>query len=98
MEIRVGETYFKRLIVFYIPLFMFLVAMLFAERAEQVERDRKAAGKRTPALPRDRRGLEKLWEDATGEEKRELVRLVVERVEVSAGSRGKWNPDRVQVV
>jgi multiple sugar transport system permease protein len=29
MEIRVGETYFKRLIVFYIPLFMFLVAMLF---------------------------------------------------------------------
>jgi multiple sugar transport system permease protein len=29
MESRVGETYFKRLIVFYIPLFMFLVAMLF---------------------------------------------------------------------
>jgi len=29
METRVGETYFKRLIVFYIPLFMFLVAMLF---------------------------------------------------------------------
>jgi multiple sugar transport system permease protein len=29
METRVGETYVKRLIVFYIPLFMFLVAMLF---------------------------------------------------------------------
>lgn len=29
MESRVGETYYKRLIVFYIPLFMFLVAMLF---------------------------------------------------------------------
>ena len=29
MEIRVGETYVKRLMVFYIPLFMFLVAMLF---------------------------------------------------------------------
>jgi multiple sugar transport system permease protein len=29
MEIRVGETYWQRLIVFYIPLFMFLVAMLF---------------------------------------------------------------------
>lgn len=29
MDVRVGETYFKRLIVFYIPLFMFLVALLF---------------------------------------------------------------------
>jgi multiple sugar transport system permease protein len=29
MEARVGETFVKRLIVFYIPLFMFLVAMLF---------------------------------------------------------------------
>jgi multiple sugar transport system permease protein len=29
METRIGETYVKRLIVFYIPLFMFLVAMLF---------------------------------------------------------------------
>lgn len=29
MEIKVGETYVKRLIVFYIPLFMFLIAMLF---------------------------------------------------------------------
>jgi multiple sugar transport system permease protein len=29
MEARVGETYVKRLIVFYIPLFMFLIAMLF---------------------------------------------------------------------
>ena len=26
---RVGETYYKRLIVFYIPMFMFLTAMLF---------------------------------------------------------------------
>jgi multiple sugar transport system permease protein len=29
MEIRVGETFRQRLIVFYIPLFMFLVALLF---------------------------------------------------------------------
>ena len=29
MEHRVGETYLKRLIVFYIPLFMFLVVVLF---------------------------------------------------------------------
>ncbi|HEY7494232.1 MAG TPA: carbohydrate ABC transporter permease, partial [Candidatus Tectomicrobia bacterium] len=29
MEVRVGETFRKRLIVFYIPLFMFLVALLF---------------------------------------------------------------------
>lgn len=29
METRVGETYWKRVFVFYIPLFMFLVAMLF---------------------------------------------------------------------
>ncbi|HKJ00608.1 MAG TPA: carbohydrate ABC transporter permease [bacterium] len=29
MERRVGETYFKRLLVFYIPLFMFLVVVLF---------------------------------------------------------------------
>jgi multiple sugar transport system permease protein len=29
MEIKVGETYVKRLLVFYIPLFMFLIAMLF---------------------------------------------------------------------
>jgi multiple sugar transport system permease protein len=29
MEIRVGETFWKRLVVFYIPLFMFLVALLF---------------------------------------------------------------------
>jgi len=29
MERRVGETYLKRLIVFYIPLFMFLVVVLF---------------------------------------------------------------------
>jgi multiple sugar transport system permease protein len=29
MEARIGETFRKRLIVFYIPLFMFLVAMLF---------------------------------------------------------------------
>ena len=29
MESRIGETYIKRLLVFYIPLFMFLVAMLF---------------------------------------------------------------------
>src|SRR5262245_36776522 len=29
METRVGETFRKRLIVFYIPLFLFLVALLF---------------------------------------------------------------------
>jgi multiple sugar transport system permease protein len=29
MEHRVGETYWKRLVVFYIPLFMFLVVVLF---------------------------------------------------------------------
>lgn len=29
MEIRVGETFYKRLIIFYIPLFLFLVALLF---------------------------------------------------------------------
>ena len=29
MEARVGETFRKRLIVFYIPLFLFLVALLF---------------------------------------------------------------------
>ena len=29
MEIRVGETFWKRLIVFYIPLFMVLIALLF---------------------------------------------------------------------
>lgn len=29
MEARVGETYFKRLIVFYIPMFMFLSVLLF---------------------------------------------------------------------
>lgn len=29
MDVRIGETFRKRLIVFYIPLFMFLVAMLF---------------------------------------------------------------------
>ena len=29
METRIGETFRKRLIVFYIPLFMFLVATLF---------------------------------------------------------------------
>jgi len=29
MEARVGETYWKRVLVFYIPLFMFLVALLF---------------------------------------------------------------------
>jgi multiple sugar transport system permease protein len=29
MESRIGETYWKRVMVFYIPLFMFLVAMLF---------------------------------------------------------------------
>ena len=29
MEARVGETFRKRLIVFYIPLFMFLAALLF---------------------------------------------------------------------
>jgi multiple sugar transport system permease protein len=29
MDIRVGETFRKRLIVFYIPLFLFLVALLF---------------------------------------------------------------------
>ena len=29
LSARVGETYVKRLIVFYIPMFMFLTAMLF---------------------------------------------------------------------
>ena len=29
MEARIGETFRKRLIVFYIPLFLFLVALLF---------------------------------------------------------------------
>jgi hypothetical protein len=29
LSARVGETYFKRLIIFYIPLFMYLAAMLF---------------------------------------------------------------------
>ena len=29
LSARVGETYIKRLIIFYIPLFMFLTAMLF---------------------------------------------------------------------
>ena len=29
MEARVGETFRKRLIVFYIPLLLFLVALLF---------------------------------------------------------------------
>jgi multiple sugar transport system permease protein len=29
MEARVGETFRKRLVVFYIPLFLFLVALLF---------------------------------------------------------------------
>ena len=29
MEARIGETYFKRLIVFYIPMLMFLVVLLF---------------------------------------------------------------------
>jgi multiple sugar transport system permease protein len=29
METRVGETFWKRLVVFYIPLFMFLVVLLF---------------------------------------------------------------------
>ena len=29
LSARVGETYFKRLVVFYIPMFMFLVALLF---------------------------------------------------------------------
>lgn len=29
MEAKVGETYFKRLIIFYIPLFMFLVVVMF---------------------------------------------------------------------
>ena len=29
MESRIGETFKKRLIVFYIPLFMFLVVLLF---------------------------------------------------------------------
>ncbi|MBI4642059.1 MAG: carbohydrate ABC transporter permease [Candidatus Tectomicrobia bacterium] len=29
MEVRVGETFVKRLIVFYIPLFMFLIILLF---------------------------------------------------------------------
>jgi multiple sugar transport system permease protein len=29
MEIRVGETFWKRLVVFYIPLFMFLMVLLF---------------------------------------------------------------------
>ena len=29
MENRIGETFWKRLFVFYIPLFMFLVVILF---------------------------------------------------------------------
>ena len=29
MGARVGETYWKRLFVFYIPLFLFVVAMIF---------------------------------------------------------------------
>jgi site-specific DNA recombinase len=71
---------------------------VLAERAEQIDRDRNAVGRRTPALPRDRGGLETLWDAATAEERRELVRLVVDRVEIGPGERGRWNPERVTIL
>ena len=65
---------------------------VLTERSEQIERERKAAGRRAPALPRDRDGLADLWEAATETERRELVRLVVNRVEVGPGARGPMEP------
>ena len=71
---------------------------VLAERAEHVERERRLVDRRAPSLPRDRDGLERLWVEATSEEKRTMVRLAVDRVEIGPGARGKWNPDRVTVI
>lgn len=70
---------------------------VLAERSEEIERSLRTASRRMPALPRDAEGLRSLWDGATEEERRELVRLVVDRVVVHPGARGRWNPDRIAV-
>jgi DNA invertase Pin-like site-specific DNA recombinase len=71
---------------------------VLTDRADQLDRDRLTAASRAPALPRDIDGLAELWEDGTPDERRQLVRLVVSRVEIGPGTRGKWNPNRVKIV
>jgi hypothetical protein len=70
---------------------------ILTERAEQIDRDRKAAGKKPKALPRTRRGLERTWDGMDSEEQRRLVRFVVDRVEIGPGARGRWDPGRVKI-
>jgi DNA invertase Pin-like site-specific DNA recombinase len=71
------------------------------ERADEIERDlRVARNGKVPTLPRDREGMSALWDAADVDERRTLVRLALHggRVVIGPGTRGRWNPDRVEVV